>query len=121
MDLEKDDAHAARRYLSGVGDQPAQATARHRLQSVLEAGGEHTLRTLSQQTSLSERDVAEHLVHLERSLTHRGLALVIEPARCRECGFRFERRSRATRPSRCPRCRSERIDPARFALRGKEG
>jgi len=100
-------------------DETTQAgTPRHRLRRCLERGGAWTARELSQQASLSEREVVEHLAHLERTLQREGAALTIEPALCLECGFRFDERTRAKRPSRCPGCRSERIAPPRFALRG---
>jgi hypothetical protein len=75
-----------------------------------------TARELSVLVSLPEREVAPHLEHLERSLPARGGRLLSEPARCQICEFRFEGRRRATRPSRCPECKSERIHPATFRI-----
>jgi transcriptional regulator len=91
-------------------------TARQALQRCLDAGGAYTVRELSQEAGISERQVAEELPHLERSLKREGRALSVEPPRCRQCGFRFEERTRVSRPSRCPSCRSERLDPARISL-----
>ncbi len=75
-----------------------------------------TARELSVLVSLRERDVAPHLEHLERSLQRSGERLLIEPARCAACDFRFEGRRRPARPSRCPECKSERIVPAVFRI-----
>ena len=75
-----------------------------------------TLRELSQCASLSEREIATHLPHLERSLRVQGESLVIEPARCLACNFDFSRRTRFSAPSRCPACKSERIEPPRFRI-----
>lgn len=77
--------------------------------------GPVTLRDLAREFRLSERDAAEHLDHALRSLAP-GERLVEEPARCLGCDFAFRKRARRTSPSRCPRCRSERIAPARFAV-----
>lgn len=50
-----------------------------------------------------EREVEEDLLHLEKSLRHEPFALHIEPARCRKCGFTFQR-DKLHKPSKCPRC-----------------
>jgi predicted Zn-ribbon and HTH transcriptional regulator len=62
-----------------------------------------------------EKQVAEHLEHLRRSLKATGEKLHLEPASC-ECGFAFRKRQRPSRPSRCPVCRSERLHAPRFTL-----
>lgn len=43
-------------------------------------------------------------------------AFIIEPARCRNCGFEYSDRDRLTTPSRCPECKSERIDGPWFEI-----
>jgi predicted Zn-ribbon and HTH transcriptional regulator len=93
-------------------------TVRDRIRAALERG-DHTSLQLSQAVGVPQGEVAGHLEHLSRSLPHQGLALVVEPARCIACGFAFEDRRRMSRPSRCPRCRSERIDPPRFSIRAR--
>jgi predicted Zn-ribbon and HTH transcriptional regulator len=75
-----------------------------------------TARELSGAVRIAEREVLDHLAHLERSLAAAGEQLVIEPARCKSCGFAFEARARHGRPSRCPECRSERISTPRFSI-----
>jgi predicted Zn-ribbon and HTH transcriptional regulator len=71
---------------------------------------------LSAEVKLSTKELADHLTHLERSLRSGGERLVIEPAVCRGCGHAFEGRSRHARPSRCPKCKSERISAPRFSI-----
>ncbi len=39
------------------------------------------------------------------------------PATCKKCGYQFTDRERLKKPSRCPRCKSERIDPPRFYVK----
>jgi len=75
-----------------------------------------TAREISQRASVPERDVAEHLRHIEHSLAHGDERLQTLAAHCVPCGFVFEARERHKRPSRCPRCKSERISPPRFQL-----
>lgn len=75
-----------------------------------------TVRALSARVGLPERAIALHLAHVARSARARGKTLQVEPARCLRCGFSFATRSRLTTPSRCPTCRSERVDPPRFHL-----
>ena len=78
--------------------------------------GAATARELSERVSIREKDVAEHLEHLEKSLRARGERLVVEPATCIACGYAFARRSRLTRPGSCPECGSTRIDPPAFRI-----
>src|SRR5919201_2399556 len=78
--------------------------------------GAATARELSERISIREKDVAEHLEHLEKSLRARGERLVVEPATCIACGYSFARRNRLTRPGSCPECGSTRIDPRAFRI-----
>jgi predicted Zn-ribbon and HTH transcriptional regulator len=82
-------------------------------QSLLAAlkGPPATARDLSQLVRISEREVLDNLEHLAESVD-----LIVEPAQCKGCGFTFDGRSRMTKPSRCPECKSERIAPARFSV-----
>jgi predicted Zn-ribbon and HTH transcriptional regulator len=93
-----------------------QATVRAALREALRAGP-LTAHELSARVGVPERQVAEHLEHLGRSLRAAGPErLRVEPARCMACGFAFKKRDRLSRPSRCPVCRSQRLDPPRFAI-----
>ena len=78
--------------------------------------GPATARALSTAVRIREKDVAEHLEHLAKSLEVSGARLLIEPARCLGCGYEFSDRKRLTTPGRCPSCDSERIEPPVFAL-----
>lgn len=75
-----------------------------------------TARDLSVRVGISEKDVAEHLEHLRRSLKPEGERLEVEHARCLACGFVFRDRERLTKPSRCPRCKGQRLTPARYGI-----
>lgn len=91
------------------------STVRERIAHALRAG-ELTAREISVRASVQERDVADHLRHLERSLTHGGEQLHTSAPHCIKCGFEFTQRERHSRPSRCPRCKSERISPPSFKI-----
>lgn len=93
----------------------ARETARARLRDLLLAGPA-TARELSEAASLREKDVVDHLEHLERSARGRGEKLVLEPASCIACDFVFEDRKRLAKPGKCPSCGSTRIDPPRYRL-----
>lgn len=90
-------------------------THREALHEALRAGF-RTARELSAELSLRERDVLEHLAHLERSLDTSDEWLEVEPARCVGCGYTFDDRTRLGKPGRCPRCRATRITLPRFRV-----
>jgi len=71
---------------------------------------------LSAAVGIPHKQVDDHLEHLQKSVTAEGEALVMDPATCLGCGYVFRDRTRTSRPSRCPKCKSERIDPPRFSL-----
>lgn len=98
---------------------PRDETLREALRRALRAGPA-TARDLSAEIGVREKDVADHLAHLARSLAHRGERLVVEPATCVACGHAFTGRTRLTRPGACPECRSTRIDPPVFRVEGED-
>jgi predicted Zn-ribbon and HTH transcriptional regulator len=79
--------------------------------------GPRSARELSALLHIRERDVIPHLEHLERSLRRTARRLVFEPAVCLSCDYRFTSRRRLTKPSACPRCRKQHIEPPVFRLR----
>ena len=93
----------------------AQTTRQHLLELLRE--GELTARELSQRAGISEKDVADHLRHLEHTLDQGPERLRTLAPHCIACGFVFEERRKHSRPSRCPRCKSERLSPPRFSVR----
>ncbi len=91
------------------------ATVRSALRQVLRERP-LTARELSARVGISEKDVFGHLEHLARSLRHSSERLRVEPAQCLACGFVFKERTRLRKPSKCPVCRSQRMDPSRFII-----
>jgi predicted Zn-ribbon and HTH transcriptional regulator len=74
------------------------------------------VRDISQALHISEKEVADHLTHIRRSLSAGPQSLEIRPAECLACGFVFKDRRRFSRPGRCPRCRKTRISMPRFHI-----
>jgi predicted Zn-ribbon and HTH transcriptional regulator len=94
----------------------ATQTARQRIAELLRQE-ELTAHELSERAGVPEREVAEHLRHLEHTL-HRGPErLRTTASHCIPCGFVFEARQKHSRPSRCPQCKSERLSPPSFRVR----
>ena len=72
------------------------------------------LREISKLFGIKEKEVLDHLTHIEKLVHHR--AFTVEPASCQQCGFSFKKRTRLSTPSRCPACKSEHISPPRFKI-----
>jgi predicted Zn-ribbon and HTH transcriptional regulator len=105
---------------AGASDDPgSMLTTPQRLREALTEVEAKTLKDLSGELSVSEKDLVPALEKLKRTLERERIKLGVEPACCLACGFEFDARERVTKPSRCPSCRSERIQPPRFYLRAK--
>jgi transcriptional regulator len=74
------------------------------------------LRDLADALGIREVEAAEHLEHAARSLKSHNRLLKTTPAQCLQCGYRFRKRTRFTRPGRCPQCKSNRIQGAIYLL-----
>ncbi|MFP4034086.1 MAG: transcriptional regulator [Desulfovermiculus sp.] len=92
-------------------------TLRQSLVSCLETSGRAlSYKELSAMLGVSEKELPQHMEHVAKSLRSKGRQLTILPATCITCGYTFEKRKKLTQPSRCPLCKSERIDPPLFKL-----
>ena len=80
-------------------------TWRDALYVVLREGAQ-TIRELSILVGAPQKDLLDHLLHLERSLARSDERLKIEPAQCLACGYEFKDRTRLSKPGRCPVCKS---------------
>jgi predicted Zn-ribbon and HTH transcriptional regulator len=63
---------------------------------------------LARELGLRRDDVEEDLRHAIVSARAAGELVVIEPARCKSCGFLFDA-ERLSKPGKCPSCRGSRI------------
>lgn len=96
----------------------AHQTLRQQLVARLRSGPA-SFEELRRALRLTAKALDDELRHVERSLRGGPDALHVTPAVCAGCGYEFagreERRFRT--PSRCPACRSERIDDAVLHIR----
>jgi transcriptional regulator len=81
-------------------------TLRRQLRDVLVTP--RTVSSLARELGLTRGDVEQDLEHAIRSARAAGDDVQIEPARCKQCGFVFER-ERLSKPGKCPECRGTRI------------
>ncbi len=91
-------------------------TVRQEIRTFL-GGSPATTREISQAVRASEKEVLEHLEHLEKSLSGKGSKFMVSPAECEKCGFVFQKRKRLKKPGRCPLCRSTAVCEPLFSVR----
>lgn len=91
-------------------------TVRQRIISILE-GQTLSAKEISGSVSIPEKEVYEHLEHIQRTVNTRDAHLVITPAECTKCGFVFRKRERLKKPGRCPLCRGEFIQEPLFLIK----
>ncbi|MBS7247213.1 MAG: HTH domain-containing protein [Candidatus Jordarchaeales archaeon] len=64
---------------------------------------------------LDRKDVYDDLKHIARSLQKSEWQLVMVPPRCLKCGYVFSS-DKPKKPSRCPKCRGERVSDPLFKV-----
>jgi predicted Zn-ribbon and HTH transcriptional regulator len=77
--------------------------------------GPRTPSSLARELGLDRRDMEEDLRHMIRSARAAGHVVVIEPARCKACGFLFDE-GKLARPGKCPACRGSRLFEPRISV-----
>lgn len=94
-------------------------TIRKEIISIL---AENTLsaRNISSEIRISEKEVYNHLEHIQKSMAKGDLHLVVVPAECEKCGFVFKKRERLKKPGKCPECNSEKVAEPLFSITEKE-
>ncbi|MHA1715534.1 MAG: transcriptional regulator, partial [Promethearchaeota archaeon] len=78
-----------------------------------ESDGPMRIEDLAREISeLHLENIINDLNHVLRSFKYKGVKIKIFPATCRKCGFKFKSTKwEINIPHRCPRCKSELIDP----------
>jgi hypothetical protein len=94
-------------------------TVRHAIMALL-AGESASALDISREVRIPEREVYGHLEHIRKTLRLSGLRLHLIPAACGDCGFIFHKRTRLTKPGKCPVCRSSHISEPLFSIGGEE-
>ncbi|HEX9860288.1 MAG TPA: transcriptional regulator [Nitrospirota bacterium] len=96
---------------------PAEApdeTVRQRIRDYLK-GGERSIRDISQELRISEKEALDHLEHI--ALARGGdERLVVTPSECGSCGYVFKKRERLGKPGRCPVCKGEKISQPLYRM-----
>jgi transcriptional regulator len=63
---------------------------------------------LARKLGLTRRDIEDDIRHVVRSARAAGRGVIIEPARCKSCGFTFGE-DKLSKPGKCPQCRGSRL------------
>ena len=71
--------------------------------------------SLARELGLGRGDVENDLRHALRSARAAGHRIMVEPARCRVCGFTFGE-DKLSKPGKCPECRSTRLYEAQVRI-----
>ena len=93
-----------------------QETIRQKIMSLLD-GRTLSARDISIDVGVSEKEVYEHLEHIQRTINKRERNFIVTPAVCKKCGFVFRKRDRLNKPGKCPVCRNEIIQEPFFSVR----
>jgi predicted Zn-ribbon and HTH transcriptional regulator len=64
--------------------------------------------SIAREMGLGRADVEDHLRHAIRTARAGGHQVMVEPAKCRQCGFAFSAEKLA-KPGKCPECRGTRL------------
>ncbi len=91
------------------------ATTRMVITGILEKQSRTALE-ISRMAGVKEKEVYQHLSHIEKSAKAKGKKLKMTPYYCIACGFKFKDRKRYHPPGRCPLCKEERISEAVFEI-----
>jgi len=71
--------------------------------------------SIARELGLDRRDVEDELRHAIRSARASGHTIVIEPAKCKQCGFVFGE-DRLAKPGKCPECKGTRLFEAQISV-----
>ncbi len=93
-----------------------QETVRKNIISVLE-GQPLSAREISGIVKIPEKAAYDHLQHIQKTVSRRGLRLIVAPSECKKCGFVFEKREKLRKPGKCPECRNEAITDPVFSIK----
>jgi len=89
-------------------------TVRREIAQIL-AAGPRSVSSLARELGLQRKDAEDDLHHAIRSARAAGHRIVVEPARCKQCGFLFDG-DKLSKPGKCPECRGTRIFEAQITI-----
>ena len=64
--------------------------------------------SIAREMGLARADAEDHLRHAIRTARAGGHQVIVEPAKCRQCGFVFSQ-DKLSKPGKCPECRGTRL------------
>ena len=71
--------------------------------------------SLARELGIGRGDMEEDLRHAIRTARASGHRVMVEPARCRACGFTFGE-EKLSKPGKCPACRGTRLYEAQIRI-----
>lgn len=89
-------------------------TLRKRLQDLV-SQQPRSVSSLARELGMDRGDLEEQLRHAIRSAQAAGHRIVVEPARCKTCGFVFSE-DKLAKPGRCPACKGSRLFEAQVRV-----
>jgi predicted Zn-ribbon and HTH transcriptional regulator len=89
-------------------------SVRREIAQILSAGP-RSVSSLARELGLDRRDAEDDLRHAIRSARAASHHVVVEPARCKRCGFLFDT-DKLSKPGKCPECRGTRIFEAQIRI-----
>ncbi len=93
-------------------------TRRERITRILSMGEPISLDDLCLELRVFDRRlILEDLYHIAQSLRKTEKSLIMSPPTCSNCGFVFKGLKKPKIPSRCPKCKSERITSPFFQIK----
>jgi predicted Zn-ribbon and HTH transcriptional regulator len=74
--------------------------------------------SVAREMGLDRGEAEDHLRHAIRSARAAGHQVVVQPARCRQCGFTFSE-EKLSKPGKCPECRGTRLYEPQIAVHAR--
>lgn len=78
-------------------------------------GQPHSIGELARLLDETPKDLEQDLIHFFKTLKHLPYHAVVEPAKCRHCGFVFHR-DKLHKPGKCPQCKGTWISEPRISI-----
>ncbi|MFC1648532.1 hypothetical protein ACFL1B_03655 [Nanoarchaeota archaeon] len=75
-----------------------------------------SLQDISYKFGVDLKEIIDDFKYIKHAINKEGRNIVMLPAQCKACGFTFKERSKVKTPSKCPNCRHERIEAAKFKI-----
>jgi len=89
-------------------------TVRREIVQIL-AAGPRSVSSLARELGLHRKDAEDDLRHAIRTARAAGHRIVVDPARCKQCGFLFDE-NKLSKPGKCPECRGTRVFEAQIKI-----